>query len=258
MDLLLKDKVVIVTGGAAGIGAAISRTLTQEGAIAIVLDRTAPDALFMEDLRRTSPRSGCHQLDLCDESACARVVGLTIAEYGGVDALVNNAGVNDGVGLAAGVAAFRQSLERNLTHCFLMAHLCEATLRARRGSIVNVSSKTALTGQGGTSGYVAAKAALLGLTREWAASLAPDGVRVNAVLPAEVMTPMYQRWLAGLPDPAAALKSIEQRIPLGHRFTSDREIADLVAFLLSERSSHTTAQWLHADGGYVHLDRALP
>ena len=104
---------------------------------------------------------------------------------------------------------------------------------------------------------LAAKAAQLGLTREWAAALAPDGVRVNAVLPAEVMTPLYERWLETLPDPATALAKITQRIPLGQRMTTDQEIADLVVFLLSDRSSHTTGQWLHPDGGYVHLDRAL-
>jgi L-fucose dehydrogenase len=80
---------------------------------------------------------------------------------------------------------------------------------------------------------------------------------VNAVLPAEVMTPLYERWLQTRPDPTAALAGIAARIPLGHRLTSDREIADLVVFLLSDRSSHTTGQWMHADGGYVHLDRAL-
>ena len=139
-----------------------------------------------------------------------------------------------------------------------MAHLCVEQIKARRGAIVNISSKTALTGQGGTSGYVAAKAAQLGLTREWAAALAPYGVRVNAVLPAEVMTPLYQAWLQTRPDPAAALADITARIPLGQRMTTDAEIADLVVFLLSDRSSHTTGQWLHPDGGYVHLDRALP
>ena len=175
-----------------------------------------------------------------------------------IDALVNNAGVNDGVGLDAGRTAFMRSLESNLVHCYVMAHLCVEQIKARRGAIVNVSSKTALTGQGGTSGYVAAKAALLGLTREWAASLAGDGVRVNAVLPAEVMTPMYAQWLRTRTDPDETLRQITNRIPLGRRMTSDREIADLVVFLLSDRSSHTTGQWLHPDGGYVHLDRALP
>ena len=258
MDLHLRDKVVIVTGGAAGIGAAVATQLAREHAIPVVFDRSPPGAAFAEELAALRPDFGFFQLELSDEAACADAVARATARYGGIDALVNNAGVNDGVGLDAGRAAFMRSLESNLVHCYVMAHLCVEQLKARRGAIVNVSSKTALTGQGGTSGYVAAKAALLGLTREWAASLAGDGVRVNAVLPAEVMTPMYEQWLRTRLDPDEALRQITNRIPLGRRMTTDREIADLVVFLLSERSSHTTGQWLHPDGGYVHLDRALP
>lgn len=258
MDLGLKDKVVVVTGGATGIGGAISRTLAAEGARVIVFDRKPPPLAVTEALVQQAPGSQWFEVDLCDEAACARAVEQTLLRHGGIDALVNNAGVNDRVGLDAGAERFRRSLESNLVHCFVMAHLCQASLRARRGAIVNVSSKTALTGQGGTSGYVAAKAALLGLTREWAASLAADGVRVNAVVPAEVMTPMYQQWLAALPDPAAALREITARIPLGARMTTEQEIADVVVFLLSARASHTTGQWIHPDGGYVHLDRGLP
>lgn len=123
--------------------------------------------------------------------------------------------------------------------------------------MVNISSKTAVTGQGNTSAYVAAKAAQLGLTREWAAALAPFGVRVNAVIPAEVMTPLYARWIATFPDPEAQLKEITARIPLGGRMTDAQEIAATVVFALSPRSGHTTGQWLFVDGGYTHLDRAL-
>ncbi len=258
MDLHLRDKVVVVTGGGAGIGGAISLQLAREGAVPVIFGRSALPSDFADTLRSLCPRFGFFQLELADEPACNDAVARTVAEFGGIDALVNNAGVNDGVGLDAGRAAFVRSLEANLVHCYLMAHLCVEQLKARRGAIVNISSKTALTGQGGTSGYVAAKAAQLGLTREWAAALAPHGVRVNAVLPAEVMTPLYERWLQRLPDPAAALLRITERIPLGHRMTTDQEIANLVVFLLSDRSSHTTGQWLHPDGGYVHLDRALP
>jgi len=258
MNLHLQDKIVIVTGGGAGIGAAISLQLAREGAVPVILGRSALHADFEAELRSLCPRFAFFQLELADEAACADAVARTIGEFGGIDALVNNAGANDGVGLTAGRAAFLRSLEANLVHCYVMAQLCVEQLKARRGAIVNISSKTALTGQGGTSGYVAAKAAQLGLTREWAAELAPHGVRVNAVLPAEVMTPMYEQWLQARPDPAAALASITARIPLGHRMTTDREIADMVVFLLSDRSSHTTGQWLHPDGGYVHLDRALP
>ncbi len=258
MDLHLQGKVVIVTGGGAGIGGAISLQLAREGALPVILGRSKLHREFADALCSLCPRFGFFQLDLADEAACAQAVARTMAEFGGIDALVNNAGVNDGVGLEAGSDAFRRSLEANLVHCYVMAHLCVESIKQRHGAIVNISSKTALTGQGGTSGYVAAKAAQLGLTREWAAALAPHGVRVNAVLPAEVMTPLYERWLQTRPDPAAALQSITARIPLGHRMTTDQEIADLVVFLISDRSSHTTGQWLHPDGGYVHLDRSLP
>ena len=257
MDLNLQHKVVIVTGGASGIGAAISMRLAEEGAIPVVFARHAPDDAFWRALVQKQPQAACMSVELQDDAQCRDAVAQTIARFGRLDGLVNNAGVNDGVGLEAGRAAFMRSLESNLVHCYVMAHLCVGQLKARQGAIVNIASKTALTGQGGTSGYVAAKAALLGLTREWAASLAGDGVRVNAVLPAEVMTPMYDQWLQSRPDPAQALHDIAARIPLGRRLTTDREIADLVVFLLSDRSSHTTGQWLHPDGGYVHLDRAL-
>jgi L-fucose dehydrogenase len=258
MDLHLQDKVVVVTGGGAGIGGAVSLQLAREGAVPVIFDRSPLQDDFADALRPLCPRFRFVQIELADERACTKAVAQTVAELGGIDALVNNAGVNDGVGLDAGSEAFVRSLQANLVHCYLMAHLCVDQLKARRGNIVNISSKTALTGQGGTSGYVAAKSAQLGLTREWAAALAPHGVRVNAVLPAEVMTPMYERWLQTRPDPAAALQSITERIPLGQRMTTVEEIADLVVFLISDRSSHTTGQWLHPDGGYVHLDRALP
>lgn len=257
MDLHLQDKVVIVTGGGAGIGGAISLQLAREGAIPVILARHPLGEEFAATLRSLCPRFAFFQLELADEAACTDAVAQTLRQFGGIDGLVNNAGVNDGVGLEAGTAAFRQSLEDNLVHCYLMAHLCVESLKERKGAIVNISSKTALTGQGRTSGYVAGKAGQLGLTREWAAALAPHGVRVNAVLPAEVMTPLYERWLQTLPDPANALQRITARIPLGHRMTLDSEIADQVVFLLSDRASHTTGQWLHPDGGYTHLDRAL-
>ncbi len=176
---------------------------------------------------------------------------------GRVDGLVNNAGANDSVGIEAGPEAFRQSLDRNLVHYYALVHLLADDLRASKGAIVNIASKTALTGQGGTSAYVAAKAAQLGLTREWAAEFLKDGIRVNAVIPAEVMTPLYANWLKTFDNPEERLAEITRRIPLGQRMTTPREIADTVVFLLSPRSSHTTGQWLFPDGGYTHLDRAI-
>jgi len=257
MDLNLTGKPIIVTGGASGIGAAISLALAREGAIPVVVDRGPPAAELDRALHQAQPATSFIPAELTGEEACRHAVEQTVRTFGGVHGLVNNAGVNDSVGLDAGRTAFLQSIDRNLTHCYVMAHFCLPHLRASRGAIVNISSKTAVTGQGRTSGYVAAKAGLLGLTREWAAALRDDGIRVNAVIPAEVMTPMYRSWLQRQPDPEDALAAITQRIPLGRRMTTAEEIAATVVFLLSDQASHTTGQWLFVDGGYTHLDRAL-
>jgi L-fucose dehydrogenase len=257
MDLNLTGKTVIVSGGGSGIGAAISLALAGEGAIPVIFGRDPLSTEFSTRLFAAQARSLFFQLELSDEDACRAAVDRTIQQLGAIDGLVNNAGVNDQVGLEAGRAAFIESLDRNLVHYYLMAHLCLPHLRHSRGAIVNISSKTAVTGQGHTSGYTAAKGAVLALTREWALDLLADGIRVNAVIPAEVLTPMYQNWLSGRPDPQAALAEITRRIPLGQRMTTAEEIAATVVFLLSNQASHTTGQWLFVDGGYTHLDRAL-
>jgi L-fucose dehydrogenase len=253
MDLGLKDKVVIVTGGGSGIGAAVSEVLAEEGAIPVILTRRTPDAGWLSRVKRADVVLA----DLSDDDHCRRAVQEIRVKHGRIDGLVNNAGANDSIGIEAGPDAFRQSLDRNLVHYYTLVHLLADDLRATKGSIVNVSSKTALTGQGATSAYVAAKAAQLGLTREWAAAFLKDGIRVNAVIPAEVMTPLYANWLKTFDNPEERLAGITRRIPLGHRMTTPREIADTVVFLLSPRSSHTTGQWLFPDGGYTHLDRAI-
>lgn len=257
MDLGLKDKVVVVTGGGSGIGAAISLTLAEEGAVPVILARRPPAAEFMQHLSMLSPDAGWIEADLSRDQDCSDAVTQAKARWGAVYGLVNNAGRNDSVGLEAGPAAFRTSLDQNLMHYYTLLHLLQDDIKASVGAVVNISSKTAITGQGQTSAYVAAKAAQLGLTREWAAALAPWGVRVNAVIPAEVLTPMYAAWLQSFPDPQGQLKTITDRIPLGHRMTTDREIAAMVVFALSPRAAHITGQWLFVDGGYTHLDRAL-
>ena len=257
MDLHLNDKVVMVTGGGSGIGAAISLALAREGAIPVILGKNPLDATFMAALAQLQPAYQFIQLELSDDQACRDAVAATAERYKRIDGLVNNAGINDGVGLDAGRDAFVASLERNLIHYYVMAHHCVPHLKASKGAIVNVSSKTAITGQGNTSGYCASKGAQLSLTREWAAALLEFGVRVNAVLPAEVMTPLYQSWLSGFENPQEKLAKIVAKIPLGKRMTTPEEIANMCVFLLSDASSHTTGQWIFVDGGYTHLDRAL-
>lgn len=257
MDLFLQDKVVIVTGGGSGIGAAISRLLAEEGAIPVIVTNMQPDAAWLAGLRELQPQTEVVIADLCCDQHCQRAVETVQQQFGRIDGLVNNAGVNDGVGLEAGRSAFVASLEKNLLHYYQMAHFCQYALEKSQGAMVNIASKTALSGQGGTSGYCAAKGAILALTREWAVSLRHSGVRVNAVVPAEVMTPLYERWIATFDDPQEELTKITQRIPLGQRMTTPEEIASTVVFLLSPRASHTTGEWLSVDGGYLHLDRAL-
>jgi NAD(P)-dependent dehydrogenase (short-subunit alcohol dehydrogenase family) len=181
-----------------------------------------------------------------------------LEKYGRIDGLVNNAGVNDGVGLENGnYESFIASLHKNVVHYYLMAHFALPALKKSKGAIVNITSKTAETGQGGTSAYAAANGGRNALTREWAVELLKYGIRVNAIVVAECWTPLYEKWIQTLPNPKEKVAEITAKIPLENRMTTSEEIANATAFLLSERSSHTTGQLIHVDGGYVHLDRAV-
>lgn len=259
MELQLKDKVIIVTGGAKGIGEGIVLALAREGAIPVIVGRNEKDNLAMLEKVQASGASGFQiPAELQFKEECQKAVDGTLKKFGRIDGLVNNAGVNDGVGLASGnYEKFVDSLHKNLIHYYLMAHYALPHLIASKGSIVNIGSKTAETGQGNTSAYAASNGGRNALTREWAVELLPHGIRVNAVIVAECYTPLYDSWIKTFPNPEEKLKSIVERIPLEQRMTTKEEIADMVAFLLSPRSGHTTGQLIHVDGGYVHLDRAL-
>jgi L-fucose dehydrogenase len=260
LDLELTDRVIVVTGGGSGIGASITRACLNEGAKVVVVSRTSDTVKhFIESIELDHKRCDFIEAELADTKQCKRAIEYVKETHGRLDGLVNNAGTNDGVGLENGdPESFLESLRQNLLHYYAMAHYALPMLKAACGAIVNISSKVALTGQGGTSAYAAAKGAQLALTREWAAELLPFGIRVNSILPAEVMTPLYKSWLESQKDPAATLKAITEHIPLGKRMTEGAEIAAMTVFLLSSKQSgHTTAQHLVVDGGYTHLDRAL-
>jgi len=259
MNLELQDKIVIVTGGAKGIGRGIVSMLAKEGATAVIIGRSGADNLDgVTDIKLNGGKAWQVVADLTYPESCASAVKEIIAEFGRIDGLVNNAGVNDGVGLANGnYEQFMASLHKNLVHYYLVAQAALPELIKSKGAILNISSKTADTGQGGTSGYAASNGGRNALTREWAVELLPYGIRVNAIIVAECWTPLYENWISTVPDPDAKLKAIVNKIPLGKRMTTVEEIAAMAVFLLSPVSSHTTGQLIYVDGGYTHLDRAL-
>ncbi len=256
MDLQLQDKVILVSGGAKGIGGAISRGLIEEGAIPVIIDPSDTEGKQLVDLAKG--KAFHLKKRLFSPADAEGVVQEALSKFGRIDGLVNNAGTNDGVGLEKGSPeAFLQSVEKNVGHYYFLAHFALDALKKSKGTILNISSKTAVTGQGNTSGYVAAKGAQLALTREWAVELLPYHIRVNAIVPAEVYTPMYATWIQSFPNPEEKLDEISRRVPLQNRMTTAEEIANMALFLLSQKASHITGQHIFVDGGYTHLDRAL-
>lgn len=253
MDLHLQGKVVIITGGSKGIGAGCVEAFAREGAIPVIVGRSP------EEGRALLEKCGHGHLieaELTKEEDCRKAVEETLAKYGRIDGIVHNAGINDAVSLRKAPEEFMGSMMRNIFHVFTITHYALDALIASKGFIINISSKVAVTGQGNTSGYAASKGAMNALTREWACYLAEYGIRVNTVVPAEVLTPLYKNWVKTLPDPEKFLQEANLRIPFEHRMTTQEEIADTVVFLASDRSGHTTGQIIYPDGGYVHLDRA--
>jgi L-fucose dehydrogenase len=259
MDLGLKDKVIIVTGGSKGIGNGICNLLAEEGAIPVIVGRNQQNILDAVNIIHVKNQKASYAFaELTDHEQCKNAVERVIKEFGKIDGLVNNAGVNDSVGLASGnYDSFMESIKKNLVHYYLMAHHALPELKKSKGAIVNIGSKTSVTGQGGTSGYAASNGGRNALTREWAVELLPYSIRVNAVIVAESFTPLYAKWLNTFSDPEKILTEITKNIPLEKRMTTTEEIANTVAFLLSDKSSHTTGQLVFVDGGYVHLDRGL-
>ncbi|CAA9199799.1 Dihydroanticapsin 7-dehydrogenase [Flavobacterium bizetiae] len=259
MQLSLTNKIIIVTGGAKGIGLGICNVLAAEGAIPFIVGRNEEDNnKAVNDIKASGKEAFQVVADLTKPEDCKKAIEAIIQKCGRIDGLVNNAGVNDGVGLEKGnYEDFVASLHKNLIHYYLMAQHALPYLIQSKGAIVNIGSKTAETGQGGTSAYAASNGGRNALTREWAVELLKYSIRVNAVVVAECFTPLYETWINTFENKEEKLASITQNIPFENRMTTVDEIANMVVFLLSERSSHTTGQIIYVDGGYTHLDRSI-
>ena len=259
MDLQLNNKIILVSGGAKGIGEGIVKILAAEGALPVIIGRNEEDNLKTVAMIEAAGGKAFQVIaELTDPLQCEQSIKIISDKFGKIDGLVNNAGVNDGVGLEHGdYNSFVASLHKNLIHYYLLAHFAIPFLKQSKGAIVNIGSKTAETGQGNTSAYAAANGGRNALTREWAVELLQYGIRVNAVIVAECFTPLYESWIKTFSNSQEKLQQISSKIPLEKRMTTAKEIANMVAFLLSEKSSHTTGQLIHVDGGYVHLDRAI-
>jgi len=260
MNLQLQNKVIIVTGGARGIGEAISAGLAAEGAIPVIFGKNeAENVETIENIKGNGGNGYQYKVELSNPAECKEAVAHLVRDLGRIDGVVNNAGVNDSVSLEEGsYEGFMSSLHKNLVHYYLVVHYALPQLKkSKNAAIINITSKTAETGQGGTSAYAAANGGRNALTREWAVELLKYNIRVNAIVVSECFTPMYASWVSQFSNPDEKLAAITSKIPLQNRMTKPSEIADMAIFLLSEKSGHTTGQLIHVDGGYVHLDRAL-
>jgi len=255
MDLGLRDKIVLVTGGAKGIGAATVKAFLVEDCKVVIVDRDTKAGHILA--KSSGSKARFVEADLTNLKSCKEAVEQTVSLFGGLDVLVNNAGFNDGLGLETSPEDFMTSVQNNLLHVYAMTHYALPQIRKGAGCILNLGSKVSVTGQGQTSAYAAAKGAISALTREWAVALAPDKIRVNCVIPAECLTDQYEQFFQSQTDPDAAKKAIADLVPFAQRLTTPEEIAQTIVFLASECSSHTTGQLFYVDGGYTHFDRAV-
>jgi len=239
----LEGKVAIVTGGTSGIGEATVRLFVEQGARVVVVARHASG----QSDGRTRFVAG----DVTDKRTAQAAVAAA-EEWGGVDVLVNNAAMDwTSTVLETSEDDVRRVLDTNFLGCLLMQQAAGAKMLERgRGSIVNVTSRTASVGLPTMGLYAAAKGALLALTRTAAIEWARQGVRVNAVAPGLTRTQLVRTWIDGQPDPAAFEQQVVSSIPQG-RMAEPEEVASAILFLAGDESKHITGISLPVDGGYT-------
>ena len=245
----LEGKVAVVTGAAHGIGRACAERLAGEGAEVMLADIDVDEGQAAAETIGASAIFA--RTDMRDLSSVSATVEQAVAQFGGVDILVNNAAVAvNGVVDEIDEDRWSTVIDMNLTGVWRGMKACAPHMRARGGgSVINMSSVQGMRGFRGWRAYAAAKGGVNALTIQSAVDLAPAGIRVNAVAPGTILTPMNERIFADLPDGGAALKEEWNNAhPMG-RFGYPGEVADAVVFLASERSSFITGEIIRVDGG---------
>jgi 3-oxoacyl-[acyl-carrier protein] reductase len=242
---LLVGSAAIVTGGARGIGLEIAGVFARHGARVLVVDLAEADAQSAaKQIAAAGGTAAAIGANVADEADVARVIRTCVERFGSVDVLVNNAGiVRDATMRKMTLDDFRAVLDVNLTGTWLMTKAAAAVMREQRsGAIVNMSSISGKVGLVGQTNYSAAKAGIVGLTKASAKELAPHQVRVNAIQPGLILTPMTEDMRADIRE--AKLKEI----PLG-RMGRPSEVAAVALFLASPLSSYITAAVIEVTGG---------
>lgn len=247
-----QNKTVIITGGANGIGAGCCEVFCGEGGRVAILDRdiAAAEALASE-LNSTGPGTAkAFSCDVADHEQLRAAIEEVVSDFGRLDCLINNAGVHpDATPIDETTIEDMERLMRvNYLSTFAGCKYAMPHLRQTRGTIVNMSSMTAVLGQHLSTAYCATKAAQVGLTKALAIEAGPDGVRVNAILPSNVDTPLMRNWAASLDDPQSALDRVAALQVFG-RMASPAEIGRIALFLATEDSSFLTGQAIEAEGG---------
>jgi len=241
-----KGKVALVTGAARGIGRAIALELARGGASVALNDVNEAAAAEAIELAQKagSPKAKFYKFDVADPAACESAVESVVAEFGGLHILVNNAGISlDALLLRFKDEDWRKTLDINLTGAFnLMRSAARPLIKAKGGAIVNIASVVGEMGNSGQAAYSASKGALIALTKTVARELASRNVRVNAVAPGFIDTPMTQ----ALPE--AAKTKLFEAIPLA-RLGTPQDIADCVAWLSSDKASYVTGAVIRVNGG---------
>lgn len=250
----------LVTGAASGIGEATARLLIERGARVALVDNNAERGeQVLRELGESAARAIFLAADLADETAAQAAVERTVQAFGGLNAVVNSAGIQRyGNAEQTSLARWQEVLNANLTASFLVARAALPHLRAAAGgSIVNVGSVQSHVSQRGALAYVTSKHALLGLTRALAVDYAAERIRVNCVCPGTVDTPMFRWTMAQDKNPAGVLQACEQMHPVG-RIAQPREVAEVIAFLLTDAASFVTGTAIDVDGGVLALVGGAP